>query len=72
MTTAITSRKSELQGNVAAHFSEPERVAKSVSELANMFGTKLTSRRSSGRQPGEKTGKENIIGRQLKTDSKCF
>ena len=64
MTTAITSRKSEIQGNVDAHFSEPKRVNNSVSELANIFGTKITSRRSSGRQPGENTGKEETFGRQ--------
>ena len=63
-TTTISSRKSELQGNVAAHFSEPKRVTKSVSELANIFGTKLNSRRIPGRQPGKMTGKENIVGRQ--------
>ena len=65
MTNTInSSRKSELQGNVAAHFSEPKRVTKSVSELANMFGTKLNSRRGTGRQPGKMTGTEDIIGRQ--------
>ena len=65
MTNTInSSRKSELQGNVAAHFSEPKRVTKSVSELANMFGTKLNSRRGTGRQPGKMTGTEEIIGRQ--------
>ena len=49
---------------MAAHFSEPKRVTKSVSELANIFGTKLNSRRVPGRQPGKMTGKENTSGRQ--------
>ena len=63
-TTISSSKESELQGNVAAHFSEPKRVTKSVSELANIFGTKLNSRRVPGRQPGKMTGKENTSGRQ--------